>query len=464
MKLRTKLILSAVLIIVISVILCSLFAAAISKQHLLQTIEEAAVEKFETFYSDFSLYITANKELYSNESDNTLAYQFQQMTNSYEFVLQNDSIPIVNNTGIDPVKLLSAFLPKNESFSSYMIQAAHIPYNHENYFIVAKELHVSEKTYYISLVKNTTQDMLTLSNLTLKSVFVGFIVAVFASVLIFIFVSRSLKPIDQLRKQAREISKGNYHNRIALQNKDEIFELAEDFNAMAADVEDHIHTLQDLSERQGQFISALAHELKTPVTSLMLNSNTLLTRKVSQNDLSHALTRIYEQSRWLEQLSGKLTQLLLLNERVEKKQESVPVLFEAVRELVSEAFYKKGITLVMDCKIDTLFINFDLMLSAIVNLVNNSAKASCEGQSIELKAYHNTIEVLDHGSGIPKKDILHITEPFYMVDRSRNKKDGGMGLGLSLVQKIIEAHDCQLLINSEEQKGTTIKIIFPEAG
>lgn len=110
----------------------------------------------------------------------------------------------------------------------------------------------------------------------------------------------------------------------------------------------------------------------------------------------------------------------------------------------------------------TLLMDFDLMRSALVNLVENARRASSPGETIILSAHDYSIEVIDHGKGIPKEEIPRITEPFYMVDRSRSKLIGGSGLGMALVKKIAEAHGAKLVIESAENRGTTIRLIFTE--
>ena len=106
-------------------------------------------------------------------------------------------------------------------------------------------------------------------------------------------------------------------------------------------------------------------------------------------------------------------------------------------------------------------MDFDLMRSALINLVENARKASRDGQSIYLCAKDNAIEVRDFGQGIPAKELPRITEPIYMVDKSRSKKQGGSGLGLAILQRIASAHGAALTAESIPGEFTLIKIVFP---
>jgi signal transduction histidine kinase len=106
-------------------------------------------------------------------------------------------------------------------------------------------------------------------------------------------------------------------------------------------------------------------------------------------------------------------------------------------------------------------MDFDLMQDLLINLVDNAAKASGEGKTIELRAHENTISVTDQGIGIPEEEMQRIFEPFYRVDKSRSRKMGGAGLGLALVRKIADAHGAKIEVKSKVGKGTTISVIFP---
>lgn len=103
---------------------------------------------------------------------------------------------------------------------------------------------------------------------------------------------------------------------------------------------------------------------------------------------------------------------------------------------------------------------FDLMCIALVNLVENSAKASAPGQTIRIQASETGFTVTDHGRGIPEKDLQRVTDPFYMGDPSRSKANGGFGLGLALVREIAAVHGGTLTLESTLGEGTTARIVI----
>ncbi len=102
----------------------------------------------------------------------------------------------------------------------------------------------------------------------------------------------------------------------------------------------------------------------------------------------------------------------------------------------------------------------DLLLSFITNLIDNACKASPAGSCIRLVGNASGIFVEDSGTGIPEEEIRHITEPFYMVDKSRSRKEGGAGLGLALCQQIARLHGGRLEIRSMPGEGSCIGIVL----
>ena len=106
--------------------------------------------------------------------------------------------------------------------------------------------------------------------------------------------------------------------------------------------------------------------------------------------------------------------------------------------------------------------DFDLLHDALCNLTDNAVKASRQGQTVRLSAEQDLLTVTDEGCGIPQEEIKNLTEPFYMVDKSRSRKSGGAGLGLSIVKQIVQLHGADMEIESEVGKGTQIHLRFSE--
>ena len=122
----------------------------------------------------------------------------------------------------------------------------------------------------------------------------------------------------------------------------------------------------------------------------------------------------------------------------------------------------RGILLKTESSVQSLNLDADLMQSVLINLVDNAGKASGAGQTILLSADEKGFSVQDHGCGIPQEEVSRVTDPFYMVDRSRSKSQGGVGLGLALVKEIVQAHNAKLEIESTVSYGTTVHVLLQQ--
>ena len=125
---------------------------------------------------------------------------------------------------------------------------------------------------------------------------------------------------------------------------------------------------------------------------------------------------------------------------------------------------KKAVHLKMECEAFSMKMDPALMESLLINLIDNALKATDAGGSIWVKAYEKAgkkiFEVSDTGMGIPEEEMGKITDAFYMVDKSRSRKEGGSGLGLALCVKVAEIHGGCLKIESRQREGTTVRAIF----
>lgn len=211
-------------------------------------------------------------------------------------------------------------------------------------------------------------------------------------------------------------------------------------------------------------MAALTHELKTPLTSIYGNAQTLLRTKLNEEEREDALLMIDSECVRIERLSQKLMQLIVLRrtEDIAIGQQNMECFFQNISASCSNMLQKSGVHLYIENHMTTLAVDEDLMSSLILNLIDNAMKASTQGSEIKILADKNTIKITDYGKGIPKDAIPQLTQPFFMVDKSRVKKAGGIGLGLALAEEIARLHNARLMFESKEGHGTVVTVIFDE--
>lgn len=276
-----------------------------------------------------------------------------------------------------------------------------------------------------------------------------------------------LKPLKRLSETTGKIAKGQLNVRAEIYSKDEIGELAEDFNDMAGHLEKQFHELEDVARRQEDFIGSFAHELKTPLTSMIGYADMLRTQELTQEEQFQAANYIFKEGKRLENLSLKLLDLLVVrHQELERKFVSARWLAEEIGGLLQPVLQKADISLEIDMEDEKLFAEPDLMKTVIMNLLDNGRKAIEEKGMLYLSGRKESkgyaIYVRDTGKGIPKEELSLITEAFYMVDKSRARKQGGAGLGLSICAEIIQRHGGTMEFESTQNEGTKVRIYLPK--
>ena len=282
---------------------------------------------------------------------------------------------------------------------------------------------------------------------------------------LFFFALRIAKPIQKISRVSGNIAKGQYDKRVELDERTagsaEIAELADNFNRMADQIEENIHSLELENERQQEFVSNFTHELKTPMTSIIGYADLLRSYDLTEEEVRKFSDSIHREGKRLEKLSMTLLELLVMQH---EPPELTPL---SIRQFSSEfggtaAFItqKYDVSIKLDLRNAIVLAEATLLHSLLNNLTENAAKASEKGGSIEITGKTNgelyEITVEDHGRGISKEALARITEPFYMEDKSRSRLQGGAGLGLALCAKIAAIHKTQLRFESELCKGTSV--------
>lgn len=279
-----------------------------------------------------------------------------------------------------------------------------------------------------------------------------------AAVCVAMMVKRLLKPLKELEQAAGQLSGGNLKERVEVRSSDEVGELGAAFNRMASEIE---HQVDDLK----LLLGALNHEIKTPMTSIIGYSESLIHVKLPEEQRRTALNYIYQEGKRLESLSGKMMSLLGLYEEGAYEFTWIPAeaLFQCVEEMEKTCAKAHGVTLKTECRGKwNYLVDPVLMESLIGNLVQNGIRASEPGDTVIMRDTEDGMEVQDFGRGIPESEIANITKAFYMVDKSRSRKEGGAGLGLAICGQIAKLHHARLEIRSREGEGTVVRIHFED--
>ena len=455
MRLWKKLSLICSIILIVIVTLCSSILLGQAQEKILSLTYKQAEDKLNNLSKSFE----EMTRYYYSESDSQavnrtlIHYCFSRFADS-SAVLQVDEEIVYSLIDIRP----DDYLPINQ-YDDQMQFTGEI--NGRNILILGttvSPISSSNSLYVVYIVEDITPIFESITKLLCQFVLIGTACIVCGLLLIILLVRRSLQPLAQLQSAAARIAAGEFQERAAIHSSDEVGMLAAAFNQMAQAVELHINELTERAVRQQMFIGGVTHEFKTPLTALLLNADTLQNTYMEDDERMAALANIERQCKWLERLVQKLLKMITLNQDLDLKNVSVPDLLERVQDSVEEYLHNRGIVLDVYCTADVLRMDADLMQSVLVNLVENSAKASEKGQTVTICAHGCTLEVKDNGIGIRQEDIDRITEPFYMVDKSRSKKNGGVGLGLALVKEIVNAHDAKLEIESIPGQGTTVRV------
>lgn len=235
-----------------------------------------------------------------------------------------------------------------------------------------------------------------------------FLCLMIESLLIYVISRYLTRPLEQLNRVAEEITDGSYETRITVKSQDEVGLLA--------------------------------------------------------------LSYIFSEGRRLERMSGKLFDLIYLREHeMEKEAVQAENVSSEVLKVVTPSLAAKGLVLKENIEPAVLYGNKELLVTALVNLLDNARKASKEHGVIEFSGkriqeeenpFYYELSVKDYGIGMTKEETERICDEFYMADKSRARQEGGAGIGMSLVALILEHHQAELIVESEPKKGTKMRICF----
>ena len=296
---------------------------------------------------------------------------------------------------------------------------------------------------------------------------------------------RALAPVRTITRTARGISETDLHKRLHLGTQDELGELANTFDAM-------LDRLQAAFDRQRQFTADASHELRTPLTIVSLEADHALARRRPLEEYERALGVIKSENEYMTHLVNDLLTLARMDAgQTQLKLEPMDlsdVALDVVERLTSLARRDRVELLTGELQQVTIQGDRQYLSQMLANLIENAIKYAGSLNQANASVHHvwvdtgcceteeppyGWVKVADDGPGIPEEDLPHLFDRFYRVDKARSRADNGAsanedekdpegsGLGLSIVNWIVQAHHGEVQVKSQLGQGTTFEIRFP---
>ncbi|MEX1029682.1 MAG: HAMP domain-containing sensor histidine kinase [Paenibacillaceae bacterium] len=287
------------------------------------------------------------------------------------------------------------------------------------------------------------------------------IVLGFGSLIILGAARYLVKPMHDFTVATKRIAQGDFSVRLITKRKDEIGILTNSINHMARE-------LGMLDKMRQDFVANVSHEIQSPLTSISGFSKALKNKTMDESSRQHYLSIIEQESERLSRLSESLLQLSSLQY---EHHPFIPKPFrldEQIRSVIiacEPLWTSKQLVLDVDLEETVIEADEDQLSQVWLNLLSNSIKFSPEhvGIRIELQVRRGfaVLKVSDNGIGIAEEELDAIFEPFYKVDKSRDRGIHGSGLGLSIVKRIIDIHSGTIEVSSKIGNGTDMTVKLP---
>lgn len=257
------------------------------------------------------------------------------------------------------------------------------------------------------------------------------------------------------------IAKGDFNVNLDIKLKHEWGELIEGFNHMA-------EQLNQMEQMKQEFISNVSHEIQSPLTSISGFARALHNEQLTHEERLHYLDIIETESKRLSKLSDNLLRLTSLEAKnpLQRKKYRLDLQIRGIILACEPQWLERGIEMDVELEKAEIVADEDLLIQVWMNLISNGIKFTPAGGTITVRMRSEGNEVVTHvsdtGIGIAEEDQGRIFERFFKADKSRNRGVSGSGLGLSIVQKIIDMHQGSIAVSSQPNEGTTFTVRLPK--
>ena len=291
---------------------------------------------------------------------------------------------------------------------------------------------------------------------------ISVIVVTIAVIISAVYFSFLLNRIRALAGSMRVVAGGDYKHRLEVTGRDEIAELGKEFNMLT-------ERLDDTERQRRRFVSDASHELKTPLASIRLLSDSIVqsdnmdtdTMREFVTDIGHEAERLQRTTEKLLDLSRLDDDISVMPEPVDVKQVAVDAIV-LLRPLADERHVRIRCELADGC---VVMATVDDMFHIIFNLTENAIKYNVPDGSVtlKLKATDDAVilRVEDTGIGIPETETYNIFTRFYRIDKARSRETGGSGLGLAIVHDTVKLHGGSISVGPNRPRGSVFSVSFP---
>ncbi len=276
------------------------------------------------------------------------------------------------------------------------------------------------------------------------------------------YVRRYGHRLKKITASMRIIQEGDFSHKIDMRGNDELAFLADEFNYLT-------ERLQVSEDKRRQFVSNASHELKTPLASIKLLSDSILQYDMDMDTVREFAGDIGEEADRLNRMTMKL--LALTKDEDDTAADEAEIIYmsptvERVVKMLTGIAERNQVSVHMDLSQDMpVLIQEDDLYQITYNLVENGIKYNVPGGRLTISLHRQedmaVLRIADTGTGIPPEALEHVFERFYRVDKARSRQSGGSGLGLSIVRAMVKRNNGEIHLQSTVGKGTVFTVAFP---
>ncbi len=470
MKLRTKFsFLNSILIIAV-ILGVSIFLFIAEKRLLIQEMEKNQTNIIKGLAQIGKESLITNDEIllinYVNLVERTRGVMYAMVTAPQGKILAHTDVNLLGTIANDTIAI------KARS-SDELVTQSYVDKEKQNILDVALPIFIDQNKMGIARIGFSQDSLHEIVEETLretrKRIFgVAVVMLIIGFIGAIILAQMMIKPIKQMAKGAKLIGQGKLDTTIVVKSKDELESLARDLNKMSSQ-------LKEIDQLKSDFLASVTHELKSPLTSLIMYVDLFL--EGAAGELTEKAEKFLKiMARSSKRLSRFIDDLLDMAKiergKMEIKKESLEILpiVSEIAELIKPQADEKDIEIAMNIpdNLPLVFVDGDRTRQIITNLLSNSIKFTPEKGKISIKIQdekeHFQVSISDTGIGIPPEQIGKIFDKFEQVKEIRERVKGpkGTGLGLAIVKSIVEAQGGKIWVESEVDKGSTFYFTLPK--